>query len=337
MVNDLFCTTAQEDGVVTSLTDEAILITYKSGKTKAVEIGRRFGSASGMTIPHTLVTPMKAGQSFKAGQTIAFNKDFFEEDFFNPGFLVYKGSLMANVALYESPLTDEDASLISYRLAKRLQTKMSKVKPVTIDFTQEVTMMVKEGDTVSSTDILCLIDDVSTAGKEYFSRDSLDMLRTVNKFTPTAGIDGVIERIEVRYHGETEDMSESLRVITNASDRRLAKLRKGLGKTVVTGEVDEGFRIDGSPLDFESCVIKFYITTDVSAGVADKIVVSGQLKSVISKVMDDDVVSEFGVPVDVAYGRKSVQARIVTSADLVGTSTLCLRLIGKMTVKAYGS
>lgn len=336
-VSDLYATMAEEDGVVTKLTDKSILVTYKSGKTRAVQIGRRYGSAAGITIPHMLVTSLKEGQAVKFGQAIAFNTGYFEEDLLNPGFLVFKTAMLVNVALFEDPLTDEDSSCISYRLSKRMNTQMTKIKNVIVNFDQDVTMVPKADTLVNSTDILCVIGDASTAGKNYFSDNSLDTLKLLSRHTPMSGIDGRLEKIEVYYHGEIEDMSPTLQALAKESDKQLTKLRKDMGKSAMTGIVDEGFRIDGSPLSLDTMVIKFYITTDVSAGVADKAVVAHQIKTVISKTIEDDVVTESGMPIDMLFGRKSLAARIVLSADIVGTSTLILQLIGKHAAKAYRS
>ena len=334
-VSDLYATMAEEDGVVTKLTEKSILVTYKSGKTRSVELGRRYGSAAGITIPHYLLTTLKEGQTVRFGQTIAFNQGYFEEDLLNPGFLVFKTAMLANIALFEIPLTHEDSSCISYRLSKRLNTKMTKIKNVIVSFDQEVTQVPKVNAPVMSSDILCVIGDASTVGKNYFSDNSLDTLKLLSRHTPTSGIDGVLERIEVYYHGEIEDMSPSLQALTKESDKQLTKLRKDMGKSAMTGTVDEGYRIEGSPLSLDTLVLKYYITTDVSAGVADKVVVSHQLKTVISKTIDDDIVTESGMPIDMFFGRTSLSARIVLSADIIGTSTLILQLIGKEAVKAY--
>lgn len=336
-VGDLYATMAEEDGVVTAVNEKSVVVTYKSGATKAVEIGRRFGSAAGLTVPHQIVTPLKAGQPVKAGMAIAFNTGFFEEDMLNPGYLVFKFATLATVALFESPMTDEDSSCISYRLSKKLTSQMTKEKNVFVNFDQIVSAIPKIGEKLLSSDILCIIENESTAGKNYFQEASLDTLKMLNKDTPPAGIDGVLERIEIYYHGEIEDMSPSLKALVKESDRRIAKQRKEMGKSALTGAVDEGFRIEGTPLDLDSLVIRFFITTDVSAGVADKAVVANQIKTVVSETIDDDIVTESGTPVDMFFGRKSLGARIVTSPDLIGTSIMAQQLMGKAFVAAYRS
>lgn len=335
--SDLFATTAKKPGKVISVNEEGIVVQYDDGETKGIEIGRRFGNAAGLTIPHQLVTEMKAGQKFKEGEVIAYNKGFFEKDLLNPNNVVWKAGIMVKTVLLESTQTLEDASSISPRIAKLLSTQATKVKTIVVNFDQSVRKLRKVEEHVEPEDILCIIEDAVTANSGLFDEASLDTLRVMSGQTPQAKTKGIIERIEVFYHGDKEDMSESLRAIANASDRDMARRNKAAGKKAFTGSVDEGFRVDGDPLQLDTAAIKIYITADVPAGVGDKGVFCNQMKTVFSEVLSGEMKTESGKVIDAVFGQKSIADRIVNSPEIIGTTATLLDVIGKKALAAYRS
>ena len=266
---DLFADTAKQDGKVVSKTNTGIILQFADGSTKSYEIGRRYGAAAGLVIPHEVVCDLQVGDEFKSGDIISYNSGFFEKDILNPKQVVWKAGVTVKTVLLESSQTLEDASSISKRLADKLTTKTTKIKTVVVSFDQIVKSMVKPGDAVEPESILCVIEDAVTSNSNLFDEESLDTLRLLSNQTPTPKVRGVVERIEVYYHGQKEDMSDSLRDLAGVYDRELSKRYKSLGKGSVTGMVNSDLRIDGNPLSLDNMAIKFYITSDVSAGIGD--------------------------------------------------------------------
>lgn len=333
--SDLFAFTAKKPGKVISISDTGVVVQYDDGEKKGFELGRRFGNAAGLVIPHNVVSPLKAGQVFTEGDLICYNDGFFEHDILNPKNVVWKAGIMVKTVLLESTATLEDSSAISARAAALLTTKTTKVKDVVVNFTQSVHRLVKVGDKVESENILCTIEDAVTANSNLFDEESLDTLRVLSAQTPQAKVKGVVERIEVFYHGDKEDMSDSLRAIANAFDRDMSKRNVAAGKKAFTGSVDEGFRIAGDPLSLDTMAIRIYITGDVAAGVGDKGVFCNQMKTVFGEILSGEVKSESGKVIDAVFGQKSVADRIVLSPEIIGTTATLLDVIGKKAVKAY--
>jgi hypothetical protein len=333
--SDLYAMSAKKAGKVLSVTESGITVEYEDGEVKGYELGRRYGNAAGLVVPHTVTTELKAGQTFKEGEFICYNTGFFERDILNPNNIVWKGGIVVKTALMESTATLEDASLISKKTAALLSTPITKVKTIVVNFDQSVRKLVKVGDTVNSENILCIIEDAVTANSNLFDEESLDTLRLLSGQTPQAKAKGVIERIEVFYHGDKEDMSESLRAIANKGDRELAQRCKDAGKKAYTGSVDEGFRVDGEPLAFETMAIRVYITSEVAAGVGDKGVFCNQLKTVFSEIAEGELKTESGKEIGAIFGAKSIADRIVLSPDVIGTTTTLLDVIAKKALEAY--
>jgi hypothetical protein len=110
-----------------------------------------------------------------------------------------------------------------------------------------------------------------------------------------------------------------------------------VGKKGYTGSVDESFRVEGTPLQLDTAAIQIYITADVPAGVGDKGVFGNQLKTVFGQVMERELRTESGLKVDAIFGAKSVADRIVSSPELIATTTTLLDVIGQKAVELYRS
>lgn len=333
--SDLFATTAKKAGKVIGLTETGLLVEYEDGTKQGIELGRRYGNAEGATIPHELRAAVKLDQRFKVGDVLAYNEGFFEHDFLDPTQVVWKPGVTVKVALMEGPLTLEDSSAISKKTSKLLMTKTTKVREIIVDFKQSVSQLVKVGQAVSSEDILCVIEDDTTARNELFDKAAADTLRVLQAQTPQAKINGIVERIEVFYHGDKVDMTETLKALADSSDRQFAARQRSVGRKPLPGQVDDSYRSDGDSLMLDTLAIKVYITTDVMAGVGDKGVFANQMKTVFGDVLEHEVHTESGEEIGAIFGAKSIQARIVHSPDQIGTTTTCLDLLRERVVRAY--
>lgn len=334
-VSSTFATNAKQDGKVIELDEKHMTVEYKDGTTESIELGYLYGAASGLTVPHFIKPNVALNKTFKEGDGLAYNKGFFEPDRYNPNQLVYKTANLINVVLYETQMTDEDSCTLSARVTDELQTEVVKERNIVVSFSQHIRNLLKVGTNVSSTDVLCMIEDEVTANTDIFDKESLDTLKLLGSQTPLAKSKGVITDIEIFYHGDKEDMSDSLLKLANEGDKRRKEKAKLLRTTVVTGSVDGGYRIDGNPLPLDSLLVKVYITSQVSAAVGDKFVFANQMKTVCGKVMPNPIVAEDGTEIDAEFGRISIMNRIVNSTDILGTTITLLEVIGKKAAEIY--
>ena len=333
--SDTFAFAARKDGRVISRNNTGLIIEYEDGTRKGVEIGRRFGQAAGLTVPHDVVCQVKAGDVFKKGDVLTYNSGFFEKDILNPNNVVWKNGLTVKTILYESSQTLEDASSISKRLSEKLTTKLTKIKTLVVTFDQQIRNIVNVGDHVEPDTVLCIIEDAVTSNSNLFDEDSLNTLKLLSGQSPSAKEKGVIDKIEVFYNGDKDDMSDSIRELTNTTDREMSKASRSFGKNPFTGRVTDSFRVDSDPLGIDTAAIRIYITSDVIGGVGDKIVFCNQMKSVISEVMTTDMITESGDIIDAVFGQASIEARVVTSPSVIGTTNTILSVIGKKAVQIF--
>jgi len=333
--DDLFASSARANGKVVGLDEKSIRIEYEDGKVESIELGRRFGTSGGLTLPHSLVTQFKQGDEIKQGDIVAYNDGFFAPSFFNPKQVNWKAGVMATTALMEAVYTLEDSSAITEELAAELGTTTTKVKVVTVAFNQAVRGLVKPGDKVDLESILCTIEDEVTARNDLFDDQSLDTLRMLSAMTPRAKCVGVVEKVEIFYHGDTDDMSDSLRAIARQGDLERKKMSARMGEPAITGAVDQSFRIEGDGLNQNHMAIRIYISHNVGTGVGDKAVFANQMKTVFGHILKGPHETQTGVKLDAIFGFKSVQDRIVLSPMLIGTTNTLLRVIGEKAAQIY--
>lgn len=331
----MFAYSASDNGKVVSKNEHGILVEYVTGEKRGVNLGRRFGKAEGSVYPHTIVSPMEVGQTFEKGDVIAYNTGFFEPDMLNPKRVVWKTSLTVKTALYESSQTHEDSCSVSKKTSMRLSAKTTKVKSMLVDFNQQIHRMVAVGTQVEPDTVLCILEDESTSGAGMFDEETLDTLKRLSNKAPKSKYKGVVERIEVYYHGEKEDMSTSLRKLANDSDKLFGEISKSVGKKAVTGSVDSEYRVEGTPLGLDQAEIKIYITVINRALTGDKGVFGNQMKSVIGEVIDYPMTTETGEDIEAVFGYKGIFKRIVHSPTMIGTTTTLLKVLAKRAVSVY--
>lgn len=268
-VDDLFAYTAKEDGEITALSHKAITITYKDGTSRSIELGRRFGTVAGTTMPHHLETPLKVGDKVKKFDIVAFNSDYFKLDPFNPKQAIMKTGIIAKTALLECADTLEDSSVISEETAAKLASYVTKVREIVVKFDQNIHNLVKVGDEVDIETILCTLQDPFANNSSVFDEEALASLKLLSAYTPRAKYKGKVEKIEVFYNGDTEDMSESLKEITHHSNSNRRWMAKQLNQTYLSGSIDDSLMVDSHPLEIDHLVIKVYITGLQPEGIGD--------------------------------------------------------------------
>lgn len=336
-VSSTYAVTAKKPGNVVSSSADGIIVKFDDGEEKGYQVGTSFGKASGLIIPHRLITPLKAGDRFEIGQAITYNPEFFEPDMINPKQIVWKSGITITTALLESTDTLEDSSAVSESVSDLLKTTVTNIRPIVVSFDNAVFRMVREGDNLETSDILCIIEDATGGSSRMLDEETINTLQALSSQTPTAKNKGFVARVEVFYHGDKADMSPSLRELADASDRALAKRCKAQGQKVFTGSVDSDYRVNNEPLFLDQAVINVYITSEVKVGVGDKGVFGNQLKTVFGRVFSDNCKTQSGVKVDAIFGAKSVDDRIVDSPIFIGTTAALLEVIAKKVIEAYES
>jgi hypothetical protein len=334
-VDDTYAYTADLGGEVVSVDKDHLRVRFENGEEERIPLGRSFGNVAGSTVPHDRIANVQAGQSFEAGEILMYNDGFFKPDPLDPHHVNMKNGVLVTTALMENSSTIEDASAISERVAQELETETTKVKTVQLRFDQVLSNLVQEGQEVDVESILCTIEDPVAGDSGVSEGQANELLHLMSTNAPTAKTRGRVERIEVFYNGDTDDMSDTVRELTVKQDRKRQKRLKAQGKTPTTGQVDGTVRIDKDPLAVDTLAIQFYITSTLGAGVGDKGVFANQMKTVFSNVLTGINETESGTPIDAWFGYASVSARVVLSPEIMGTTNTLLKLMSRIVAKTY--
>lgn len=333
--DDMFAQTAKKAGKVISVSDKVISVEFEDGTQASYELGRRFGTVASMTLPHQLETTLKTGDTFAPGDLLIYNSNYFELDPLNSKAAIWKAGVLLTTAILESTSTLEDSSELSERAARLMGTYSTHKRYITVKFGEEIHDLVKEGEDLEVESILCTIEDAETASADLFDEETRGTLRFLAANTPRSKTRGRVEKIEVFYHGDQDDMSESLQVLSKVSDAKRRRLAKEMGKTFTSGRVDDGMRVEGNPLQPDHAVIIVYITELVTAGVGDKGVFGNQLKTIFGRVMSGVNQSEDGTDIDAIFGYLSIANRIVSSPEVMGTTNTLLKVISTKAADIY--
>lgn len=327
---------ASEDGIVELINKNVLVAKYKSGKKERYPLGKRFGKWQGKTIPHELVTELKTGDKFSEGDNLTYSPAFFQYDWV-AGAISYKQGLLGRVALVETPDTLEDGSAMSSTLGKKLDTYIVHTRDIPVEFTREVTNLVKVGAEVEYETLLCtMLDELTTASNDrLFTGESREILADISSINPKAEVKGKVVGIEAVYCGEPEDMSESLRAIVEKCDREKSTAASDQGKARQDGSANAGYRIEGLTIDLNSCIIRVRIESLQDMGNGSKVVNSHQMKSVSGRIWEEEHLTESGLVVDEFFGYQSLQNRTVNSPELLGTTCNLLNAGTLATIKAY--
>ncbi len=333
--SSIFASAAEDDGRVVAVDEYGITVEYANGETTSYQMGKIHGSAAGTHYPHVIISDLKAGDTFKRGETLAYNEKYFQKDRMSPGQVIWKAGINTIVAFSDNLDTLEDGSVISEEIAIKMNTQTTKIKSVSVRFDQNIEDMVKLGEHVDLETILCTIIDADSGGGSVFDEVSRETLAKLSNYSPRAKVVGTVSKIECFYHGDRDDMSDTARRVAVASDKQRELEAKSRGEQYFSGEVDHEYRIRGNGLEPDSLVINFYIDHDISCGVGDKGVVANQMKTVFSRVMTGVNQTKSGLDIGLIFGNTSVEERMVLSPKLIGTTTILLAQLSKHLVGVY--
>ena len=331
----MFCFAASQGGKVLKMTDKAIQVQYDDGTIETAPVGRQYGSAEGSTYPHDVASTMKEGEKFQKGDAITYNKGFFAPDAVNPKRVTFMMSLPANVMYREDSKTHEDSCAISPSLGKLLETATTKVKSYVVKFDDILHNVAAQGKPLQPGDILMAIEAAVTGGTGGFDVESASKLSAMGRQIPTSSYTGVLDRIEVYYHGEKVDMHPTLKALADRSDKFFGDQSKDLDKPKINGRVDGDWSVKGKPLVLGEAEVRFLITVGIGMAPGDKLVFANQLKTTGGELLKTQMVTESGRVVDAEFSGRAAIKRIVNSHGLQGTTIGNMQALNQLFVKTY--
>lgn len=310
--SELYSKVAKGEGKVTEVTEEYLRVTYKDGIVDTYPLGLIIGEAAGEYHRHTRVTDLKVGNSFKKGDVIGWDDQWFARDSFCPGQVAWKAGRMVRIALVEDQDVYEDSMAIAKELASEAITPYIKVKRFAIDVTQNISMKVKVGDTVDYDSILCNVEDAHLVSEASESEMVMDVNRLGIKQV-RSNHHGKVVQFEVVYNSPLEDMSESTRKFVQAQDKLRKRKADIVGSEVVTGAVSNSLNVNKPILSPGKAFIIISIESLDPSTNADKYVIGNQLKGTVGSIMPKKLMTQDGREVLVKTSLKGTFNRMVLS------------------------
>lgn len=333
-VGSLYAVMAKEDGSVTSLTEKLITVKYKSGETASYKLGAQYGRMEGSVYPHEIITDLKDGAKFKAGEPVCYNKNFFERDWLDSTKLITKHNRNVTLALTMNSEVFEDSSAISRDFANSMTTAIVKEKIFVIDFKTNIINLIPVGTKVDPNTVL--FTGVDDAGDHVnLSESTIAMLQNLASLSPRSKVDGIIDRYEIKYNGDVSDMSPTLRKIASKLDKELHESTKGTEYESTSNKVNSEYRSEGKNLNLDTLELKVFIRVPLRMVSGDKGVFANQMKSVVSSVYTYKIKTESGDNVDAMFSYRGIINRVVNSPVLIGTTNRIVRHIGLQVTDLY--
>ena len=331
----IFAGVAEEDGKVTKIDDKARLVevTYKSGRKDVFTFGESYTEFQSFEVTNRVALDVKMGQSFKKGDIITHNTDYFHKDH-DTGQVDFSIGSLANVALIESDATTEDSCEISERLSKKLTMYPANERVVVLSAKSLVHYCAKVGDHVIPTDNLMIFEE-SPMTQSMFTADddTLSMIADLNKATPHADHQGEIVKIDAYYGCEIKDMSPTLQPIVKAAVDEKIRRSKLASETDKADEyptssiIAKDSKYKGTMFTEDTVMLIFHIKEAIPHGTGDKLVLCNQLKCTCCGVFPKKLYTESGVEVDMLFSARAMNKRIVLSAPLIGIASRILERV----------
>ena len=331
----IFAGVAEEDGKVTKIDDKARLVevTYKSGRKDVFTFGESYTEFQSFEVTNRVALDVKMGQSFKKGDIITHNTDYFHKDH-DTGQVDFSIGSLANVALIESDATTEDSCEISERLSKKLTMYPTNERVVVLSAKSLVHYCAKVGDHVIPTDNLMIFEE-SPMTQSMFTADddTLSMIADLNKATPHADHQGEIVKIDAYYGCEIKDMSPTLQPIVKAAVDEKIRRSKLASETDKADEyptssiIAKDSKYKGTMFTEDTVMLIFHIKEAIPHGTGDKLVLCNQLKCTCCGVFPKKLYTESGVEVDMLFSARAMNKRIVLSAPLIGIASRILERV----------
>jgi len=280
MVSDEFVWRAKDNGSVAEIHPDYMIAKYRNGEAEYISLKDEVkkNSDGGFYITIKLSTDLKAGDKFKYGDILAYDKKSFSDKMGENEGLAYNVGVLAKVAILTTDEGFEDSTVISEWLSNAMGTTVVTQIPVTLSANANIYDIRKIGDSVEEGDPLVTIQDSvnekDIAALLHNISDS-DFVSDLGKVKIKSKYTGVVQDIKIYRTCELEAMSNSLRKIVSDYEKGIKNKKAIYKKNNVDGinELDPDYRMapTGKLKNVrDGVMIEFYVkyTDTMGAGVA---------------------------------------------------------------------
>ena len=333
---------ADKDGKVLEIDEKlkTITIQYKGEGPLTVKYGEEYSrnAGGGFYVTQNIeLNKLKVGKSFKRGDILLYNSDYFTADPYSTQVDANLGH-HANIAMMEMDRTMEDGCIIARNTSYGLASSPTQTRIITLSKDTNIHQLAMPGTKVKSTDVLMTFDE-SGLNVEEDDEDLISALNKLNRATPKAKYDGEVVKIEAFHKMPVSEMSNSMAKVVRAiskDDRARANKASGSANAdqyVAPGPIMDD-KIEGIDMTEETVILKVYIKQNLSMEAGDKVVFGSSLKSVCGEIVDS-MSTEDDLIVDGAMAVTSEQNRMIHSVKRIGIMNRIMERADEMFVDEY--
>ncbi len=311
-----------------------MVVRYKSGKKMLVNFGEEYSnnSSNGFFVnQQVVINGYKKGDSFKKGEILTYNEQFFQADPYDKKTVRYKLGVQAKVALLDNGGTIEDASILTQPLCDKMIFNPVHQVEVILTTDTNIRQFAHIGDEVNSTDPILVWDESAYDPGDEEDEQLIAMLSKLNNTSKRAGHTGTIVKIEALYKSALSSMTPTMqKLIKHAVEK------KNLEASLAVGCENEDDHLKSLPLEGttkvgttvlepETVILRFYIKQTKSMSPGDKLFFDSSLKSVVAQVYPECIEVEDGsVKVEAATSARGILQRLICSPFLIGIANMIL-------------
>jgi hypothetical protein len=254
-------------------------------------------------------TDLKKGDKFKKNDIIAYNKNYFNKSSVYKNETFFMSGSLAKVAVMGDWANLEDGSTINEKLIKKLESNVTIHKEVEMGKNSNIIQIVDVGDTVRTSDPLITIeksfeDESINKVLDSLGSDFTDTIEELSKNVIKSKNTGEIVDINILYNVPFETLSESIQKLIKKFKIRDSRKENYVKKAIEDAdksEKDSVYNINGLFNNYDQIhsdkikgkrmkgvLIEFFIRTKDSLSIGDKIIFSVAVKSIISKIVNED-------------------------------------------------
>lgn len=301
-ISDTFAIKAKKDGKVIKVDNRngLLFVDYTDGSKDVFDIEPKMNKNSngGFYAEQRLNVLIKEGDQFDKGDILAKNDGFFKED--GKGNISYVQGKLSKIAIHSGSSLYEDSSLITSSMSKKMASKITMKKPVSIGKKANIQFLVQEGQKIKTGQPLVIfepefgeseVNELLAKVGDEFSQDIEEMTNKMVKSKYT----GRVAKINVFYNRPLEEFSPSVRKVIEdykaKYDRKTKAIEKvsksiqnkSLSLDVPTTEMIKSDKIHGEEVD--GLLLEIFVEYNDELSVGDKISFYTALKTVISDVI----------------------------------------------------
>jgi len=302
LISNKFAYKADQNGVIESIEDEVMIVRYKDGTAVDINLGSKIrkNASGGTYIINKLETDFSVGKKIKAGDIIAYNKDFFVSD--GDGDLVLKVGPLLRIGIIHSPHNFEDSCIISNSVSKRMSSIVADLKNVAMPSQSIIHHIAKTGDVIKTGDPLIIFDETDNEemavmlGKLTKEKETIDEIIESSKSVIKSKYDGVIEDIKIYTTVPEDELSDSIKNVIKDINAGMNKKQKRITDagidypnteiSFIENVSNKNGKVKGTYVG-KGILIEFYIKYNDSFGVADKLTFFSALKATVHGIFPE--------------------------------------------------